>query len=303
MSDNKKEVLQESIISGFMLGYAIIFLINMSIYFLRSKLVVFDKKGLLRKRDYELELQDIIKKKHNVKIYIQRRDQGVFNAYAVFDDYIVITQSLEQHLNKREIMAIILHEYGHIINKHVVKSYVAYNFSVLVILGIFNILLNITGAFSATNTFYRILLNIVIVIFGANVADIITKRTVGRRYEYIADSYSKKFGYERDMKSALKKLDVYLRKVVCRSVSDNNIYGAECDKLIERIHTLDEHPPTKNRLEKLSLRFIIPVLKKANPSNITSMLNGIKKLFNFKTNILNMKKEEVPSDMISKLGK
>ena len=81
---------------------------------------------------------------------------------------------------------------------------------------------------------------------GNSIIGIIFARTMGRAAENRADNFAVKYGYGKAMASALKKLDKWIKKMLAKQ---------ECGKICmlgRRIGAaIDEHPPMKERIERV----------------------------------------------------
>ena len=152
-------------------------------------------------------------------------------------------------LTEDEVMSLLLHEYGHYKENHVRKSTAVSFMSFFSFFIVWRHLSqHLPGNDIVQETLYPSL-NVLI-----SLAPILaTTLTLGTHYENVADSYMSKFGYSKEAKSAFLKLDHYSRTSLCRMKEIKN--KNDCNNLIAQIHTLDEHPVTKERLETLKNSF------------------------------------------------
>jgi Zn-dependent protease with chaperone function len=144
-------------------------------------------------------------------------------------------------LSDRELMAILLHEYGHYVNRDMnrrITKYVVSQFSL-------NVIFIFIGLYFPMSflKFFIILMSRVI---GEDISHKIISRSE-RKSELLADSTAKKYGYGNDLISSFEKLLDYSMKKFCSS----SMSTAQCLKKLESSNMWDEHPPTTERIEKL----------------------------------------------------
>lgn len=162
------------------------------------------------------------------------------NAFAIGGKHVFITTGLKKFLNPREIDAVLLHEVYHNKGLHIYKK-MAYEYPLFY--------MAVAGAAVAgtVNPILGFLAFIMII----KIAKIPYSIMMGRRHERKADEYAVQFGYGNELISALKKLERQYLKAMSTQ---------ECGKMCQLINkideAIDEHPPTKKRIEA--------ILKKAN---------------------------------------
>jgi len=145
------------------------------------------------------------------------------NAFAIKGKTIFITNQLFKLINKDEVIAVALHEVGHLAGNHVYYRSVASSLKFGVVLPCF--------VFPPLAWFLLLSLTFV------------QNRTIGRYQENVADSYATKYGYGDQLISALQKMEKYINKMA----PDNPI--ARTLRKIQEV--FDEHPPVRERVERI----------------------------------------------------
>lgn len=158
------------------------------------------------------------------------------NAFVFGGDKIYVTTGLLKMLSEREVLAVVIHEYGHLVNKHVLKS----------ILSQFPLLSLIWGASITLGFFSTIYLLplyfVVLEHYGMAPHNI----TIGRRYELQADAMTRKYDLDKELISALEKIDKWAQKIMSQYRC-----GFFCKAITKVEKMIDEHPSVKRRVEEL----------------------------------------------------
>ena len=152
------------------------------------------------------------------------------------------TEKLIEMLNERELLAVCLHEVGHIKNYDGIKRLLIgvplmIASQVILIqmiiklyeLGIRRQSLSLCAAFL---TFFGLLLSLSPAMY------------LARLQEYKADTYASKFGYNKDMISALEKIEKYMESIKRKP----NMISKAFSKLSSIISS---HPPIQKRIENI----------------------------------------------------
>ena len=161
------------------------------------------------------------------------------NAMVIGPKAVFLTTGLIDLMNPRELMSIMLHEVYHVKDWHIQKQ-------LAVQYPLFYIVIFIMASGVAFPMGPLILLNMLIFNIMINALMIPYKITIGRKHEKDADAYSIKFGYGKDMISALNKLESFYKK----AMKDQKC-GSVC-KAIEKINeAIDEHPSIRKRVEHI----------------------------------------------------
>lgn len=182
-----------------------------------------------------LKNDKILKGNKKWSVYILKEDQP--NAFCIITPHIFLTSGIVKLLNERELTAVMLHEAGHIKNKDTIKMLIRDNTLMAIILGVAGGLAGPAGL---------MIVGLIYVYLGSGLLSIIFNRTMGRFSEKRADSFAVKYGYTKEMVSALEKLDKYMQKELQKEKC-----GRVC-KVVSKINEkLDEHPPLKERVENI----------------------------------------------------
>lgn len=202
-------------------------------------------------------------KDNNVRVYMFRAD--IVNAFNLGTPDIYYTDKIvkELRLTESELIGICLHEYGHFAGGHI-KSINVTNTATGIVIPVL-----IRELSRDMDQIYSLALGK----FIAYMVNSYLRIKMGRPQEYFSDSYATKKGYGTPLASALKKIDLYVRKIHCRDRSRE-----ECDTLIRNASRFDEHPTTEARLDNIF-----------NSSKINSLLSS--KRFELLVRFLNRIKE------------
>ena len=206
-------------------------------------------KSQTKKREHELEnkLYMVTKKRYNV---FSLKDDAP-QAYVIewFKNNIYITTGLMKIMNEREIMAIMIHETSHVINRDVVKK-VSVEFGGSVFL---------TALFASLESLAFKSKNPVIAIGSLSVSFLaasilmtlmMTQSTKWyKRQETAADVSVVKYGYAKDLISALNKIEKYKKKQYKDFAKKNP--DVDLEKLDKGLKQLEDHPEHKDRVKRL----------------------------------------------------
>jgi Zn-dependent protease with chaperone function len=222
-----------------------------------------------RNRQLESKLKNITGKKYLVRILDAEQPNGF--CFGGIGSSIFLTTELIKIMNEREVIAVCLHEIGHITNFDTVKS-----------LGVFA-----TSAGGAGFVGFTIFKNIekqqnkisygsmILRFFGAAILIYLIMKTpgllLGKIHEYRADRYSVQYGYGKDLITALNKLEKWIKEYKFK------IYGTptKFDKAMDKLsHFLDVHPETKDRVQQLfSDNELYEQIHKKNISGIKNIIH------------------------------
>jgi len=156
------------------------------------------------------------------------------NAFSLgFGRHIFITNYLEKVLTTDEIIAVLLHEAYHSDKKHLPKNLaVKYPLFFLTFVTAF--------AFPVMSLAF-----VAIVLVGYS-SKLVYDLTVLRRQEISADSYAVKYGYGKELISALKKIENWIKLRL-----DLSKCGSICKAMRKVDSLLDEHPETAVRIKRV----------------------------------------------------
>lgn len=182
------------------------------------------------------------------------------NAFSLgFGKDIFITSSLVKMLTTREIIAVLLHEVYHSQAKHTVKgTFVKFPFVYLMYVAIIasvsaSVFLAV-GLFLLLNSIPEMMLNIF----------------VSKKMEMNSDKFAIKYGYGKDLISALDKIENYIKTI---SKSKPECTGVMC-KFVSKINNiLSSHPEYNKRVEN-----ILEEIGKVKSFSISKVKNIIMKL-------------------------
>jgi Zn-dependent protease with chaperone function len=207
------------------------------------------------------KLNDILKPlgvKKDFKVHIL--PQKVPNAFTPGGKHVYMTSGLLKLLNEREVLAVLLHEVYHAIDLHVIKRMAA-EFPLYYIAA--PLAVAAAGGALALGPF-AFILGLIVFSISLSVLSLPLKLIMGRKHEYSADNYAVKAGYGKEIAGALQKLEDMITKM-----SAGRSCGAVC-KVINKIEEkMDEHPPTRKRIEvALKNTELLKAIMKGKISNI-----------------------------------
>lgn len=189
-------------------------------------------KGRKLNQEYTNYLREITKD-NLVTVYIVKGKEP--NAFMSTSNDCYITNPLFDMLTKKERIAILLHEYAHIEKHHIVKVN-----GVDVTTGILSYVTMQTMSLMAFG-FFIPFVTVIVRIISSFVANFYS-----RIQEYNADDYVVKMGYSKELVSALKKLEKWVRSEICVGIKRK-----DCEGLLEEISKNGTHPTIKARIEKI----------------------------------------------------
>jgi len=261
----KQEYIQEQERSvGKSLGFATMATL---VYFILQWLMMTLFMGSMGKKSENIKMSKRLREitsDPNVTIWkVHSKEVNAFNAGG--SQLYYFTGLVKQlKLTDGELMAIMLHEYGHYKGKHVLKMQLAIYPSYFIFTFIFKYLTKVDSIESA---FMAILpLNIIMKIYGV---------TFGRRHETESDRAMVEYGHKKEALSAFKKLYMYVRKEVCGQM-DIPSSSKECKNIIKELHALDEHPDFETRIDNISNTKMIKMLSAKIMSKLKNILPLLK---------------------------
>jgi len=189
-----------------------------------------------RDENLESELTNIIGE-NNIKIYITSNESKIRAGASINE--IFIHPHLIKTMTDREIMAVILHEYYHITNKHILQKLIIDSFPVI-----------------AYMNFESWLIFLVL----PQVTNLILSKTYYRKFEHNADNLAYKHGYGKDLATALNKINIDLEFEKSKL--------SKVEKIIYKIKKIfDVHPTIEKRIAKMVDN---------NPEDIKNIINNVK---------------------------
>jgi len=227
--DNLNEV--DPFTAGVTLGVGTVWTIGMLVSFLVNT-------SMLRKR---VKVDKLLSKKVNEILSSGNRwivhvfpDQAP-NAFAIGGRHVYITTGLIKLLTHKEVEAVLIHEIYHNKDMHIWRN-VAAESSFLYLC-----------AFIAVSSMSAgVVLPLALIIFHIMRLSLRTiyTRFQGRHFEIKSDEYAVKKGYGTELISALKKVESWAKEHMSRQVC-----GKICQLERKISNEIDEHPPTKKRIE------------------------------------------------------
>ena len=187
-----------------------------------------------RNKKLEKRLNDTLKDGKHWKVYVVKEDSP--NAFCIATPRMFIHSGLMKLLTEDEVLAIMLHEAGHINNKDMWKGLAARNIFMAILVG---------AAYTVPPA-GALYIGFMILLFinQTGLQHIFFAKTLGRRAERQADSFAVKKGYGKAMASALDKLNIWLKKQQAKRPC-----GKVCKMFTKVSDIMDEHPPLEKRVE------------------------------------------------------
>lgn len=194
------------------------------------------------KKDKNLsdKVYKITGRRFDVKIIKEKSPNGF--CFGGFGNDIYLTTGLMSMLNEREIIAVCLHECGHIISYDTVQNFMvqlgATGASILLLEKLSSQAKKMKN--NKLGLFLFGLLAIILLVFIKNGPTIMW----GRVQEYKADKEAAKYGYGKDLASALEKFEDWIQKHMIKDSAYMRI-------MYKITMFLDVHPQTKDRVERV----------------------------------------------------
>lgn len=166
------------------------------------------------------------------------------------------------NLSEDELIAIMLHEYGHFKERHVKSSQTKLIGSTTLS----------TAAVNLANIPFQVRLFLTMVL---NNVVMMGLSRAGKYMEVEADDYPGKFGYKNSMISALKKLKKYMYSEMCPGLTPK-----QCDKYMDSIHYWNEHPTPNERLRNIGSKIIklgLSLISMNKKDEYIKLINKLKK--------------------------
>lgn len=235
--------LQEIQIKGYNISErAIVELIVMIIITIITIVLYFS--GSKRNLHIESMLKKITGKKYFVRILKNTKEPNAF-CFGGLGNSIFITSGLMDLLNEREIISVCLHEIGHITNYDTITS-AGISLSSLGIAALIwktcvDHIYNFNGKAKIICGFIASLITVIIIKEAPAIM-------IGKLHEFRADRYASKYGYGKDLISALKKIEKWIKDYKFKTYGEETKFEAMLNKIG---NFLDVHPSFENRVKKL----------------------------------------------------
>ena len=236
MTDKKKVIVKEEPISASIGALSVTILIPLAIQ-LAMIFVMFWAFQKASKEDKNLskKLNNVLKDGKNWTVVVIKEKSP--NAFCMIKPVVFVTSGLLRYLNDDEVMAVLLHEAGHINNKDLVKTFIANHTLAAMVMSAAAVIGGPVAVYLVFQLYYLLGIKIVTVIFN---------RVLGRFHEKRADSYATKYGYADHMITALEKIEKYVQKEMNKQGC-----GIMCRAERKISEAIDEHPPVKERIENI----------------------------------------------------
>jgi Zn-dependent protease with chaperone function len=193
------------------------------------------------------KLNDILKSSKKFTVHIFKEKSP--NAFCLFSPNIYITSGCQKMCTEKELLAICLHEAGHINDYH---SW----YRVFAMIGIGSLFHTILRVWIHENTSkdreaqtaldYNPYVWMIELALTMQVTSVIIARAQGRGQEYYADSFATKYGYGDYLITGLRRVIEWSRKREGQRCT-NKI----CKALIWLSEAMDEHPSLEDRVAKI----------------------------------------------------
>jgi len=210
---------------------------------------VFNQVSIVFKgKEFSQEFTDAIRRitgDNKVKVYMFAT--GEPNVFYHGGKSLYITKELVNLLTKNESIAYLLHAYGHKMYKHNLSNMLS------------ELIINsgtLAVAFKILNTNPFIYLAIAGGIVFRHICFMFYNLLVKHKQQYEADAVTRKYGYDKHLISAFKKVDRYLRKKLCDQMEKE-----ECEEYLKKIHKWGEYPTIAERIEVLVRNTIVRFVK------------------------------------------
>lgn len=258
------EYLEEGVVGTIALA---IFIVNLAIVLIQV-CITFFVVGTKRIADPKLTsvVRDIV---HDNELTCYKIPDPTPNAFNIGTSSLYYYTGIHKLVGDKELIAIMLHEYGHYVGGHVWEKLAGLTVAIGLLAGTMALVLSGLPVIAGS-----IAIVIVQILFGPVVMAIMNK-LIGRPQEYFADSYAAKHGYGRELITALKKLDSYIRGELCKGLTKQ-----DCDDIIKDRHRWDEHPELEDRIRNILDNSLVKrVIATRNMTLITAFFEKIKMKF------------------------
>jgi len=231
-------------------------------------------------KTYDTNISEKISKIVSEKVIVYKIKSNDINAFTLGnkDDLtLYYFTGLKSKLNftDDEIIAILLHEYGHCKEGHIPKSqrkYVAFELFVGVVWSIIltTILTHVKNMTTWVSiNYFSLLSHLFYLILGQNR---IHARSV-KWMEIEADKYPIKYGYKKEFLSALRKIKKYIYQQLCKGLSES-----ECDEKMKEWTKWTSSQPIKDRIDTASknlisfFKIVFSLLKSGNIDKLKKII-------------------------------
>lgn len=183
---------------------------------------------------YSKKLEEIVKEPCNVSKYFSSTP----NACAYPAGKMYYSTGLQVLLTEPELIAVLLHEYGHVKEQHTKKRFIKAEGSALALELCF-------AALAAIPYVWPIML-LFSYYFPSELSELIAKKSVYKA-ELEADSYAKKFGYGKELATSLAKIESWMKNMIQQTWKDAT--PKQVQTAIDTIQKNGGYPTFKKRID------------------------------------------------------
>jgi Zn-dependent protease with chaperone function len=186
------------------------------------------------------------------------------NAFAIGGKHVFITTGARKFFTPKEIDAIMLHEAFHSKDYHIYKK-MAYDYPLFYLI--------VTASIASGTVVGFPWLGFLSFLILIKISKIPYAITIGRRHERKADDFAVKYGYAKELISALKKLEKdYLRQMAKYDC------GTLCQLINKISNSIDEHPSVRKRIENIlkKQRQLASALKSKSLKKIRDLVSKVR---------------------------
>lgn len=186
------------------------------------------------------KLQEIVGRDDEPVVHFLTGDT-ILNAFSDGSKHIYYSVPLEKMCTEDELIAVLLHEYGHYKEKHNIHRYKTYLFEELMF---HSCMVGISLAVGIP--IFRLVIFLMQLVLTDSQLDHYYRKDFSHKHEYMADSYATKYGYGKDLISLFKKLEALEKKEICKLLS-----VSQCEAKLEELNKDAEHPTYQDRIKKI----------------------------------------------------
>jgi len=242
------------------------------LYYIKHRDIIHAEKYSLDE-EYTSEMRKILKHDKIMVRFDASKDEGFPNAMTPGGNTIIYNADLKALMTHKELIAMFLHEYGHIDKTHNNKL-LAFDTSYTILLYSFASVITAIGV-----PFALLVIWILEYAFGGReFATDLYNIVTSKHQEYVADTYAAKYGYGQHFISAFKKIEQVQRSMVCDHMSNR-----QCNRIMKDLNKWGTHPRNDRRIKrvtKLILKKHFKTTKDLNLKDLKVSKRKMKKLMN-----------------------
>jgi Zn-dependent protease with chaperone function len=205
---------------------------------------------------------------HTTSIIVKVLDTNVATALVVANgdnNDIFYSKAIKDMLSDDEFIAVLLHEYSHILNKDTLSSMHNSTLSKASTFFVAIMGLIFLPRFGKKSLIFIILFPLITKLLGS-----LAVYEADRNMEYAADKYTAKYGYAEHLATALEKLRDYSKKILCEGVPPE-----QCEIMFKILDGdkdpyFQQHPTFYLRIKRLR-----EIIAKAAEGNTSSIIDKV----------------------------